>query len=160
MLSHRLVNVSGSYSFCHDQNYGLICGCISLHVRVCEREPDWERPTESHYCIYVSTVFIWETIWLPSILIQVLPVCVWAIVLSNSQPLKAWHHSWLLNQLSPIQQHWLFSFWLPHNEMCMFVFSGKHKSLWCFADNVPNCPHPLFSTPWCALIHSQLERGR
>lgn len=76
MLSHRLVHASGSYSSCHDQNHGLICGCIGLHVRVCEREPDWERLTESHYCIYVSTVFIWETILLPSIPIQVFPVCV------------------------------------------------------------------------------------
>lgn len=85
---------------------------------------------------------------------------VWAIALSNSQPLEAWRHSWLLIQLSSIQQHWLFSFWLPHNGMCMLGFSGKHKSPWCFADNVPNCPHPLFSTPQCELIHSQLGRRR
>lgn len=146
-MNHRLVNVSGSFSAGLGQNGGLWYGRNKaretklIHIIVvslCLSEKLFNfRPLPSRCALYVQAIPPW-----------------------NAPPLKAWQHSRQLIQLSSIQTHWLFSFWLRDNGMCMFGFAGKHKSPWFFADNVPNCPHPLCSTPWCALIHSQLGRTR
>lgn len=157
MMSHKLVTSSGSYSARVGPNGTLCFVCVHMRASVCVCVyRKWERKLTPIIAFMFS-------LCLSGKLFDFTSRCtlnVSAIVLSNSLPLKAWQHACRLIRLSPIQQYWLLSFWLPHNGMCMFAFSSKHKSLWCLADNVPNCPHPLFSTPCCALIHSQLGRGR
>lgn len=63
-MNHRLADVSGSYSAQLSQN----CDLCYVHAY------EWLKPPESQYGIYVSTVFIWKSIWLSSILVQVCPV--------------------------------------------------------------------------------------
>lgn len=63
-MNHRLADVLGSYSAQLSPNHDL------WYVRAyeCLKQP------ESQYRIYVSTVFIWKSIWLSFIPVQVFPV--------------------------------------------------------------------------------------